>query len=111
MGRKGPGAKTKTVLKSVSKWEQFGSMQNLKFQTLLNKNPPIVVVRCPDVSGDDARVWNGQSGSNFLVSGKQKAGRDTAPNQTTFPFLKCKNNQRMLQHRFSTFFTFRNKFL
>ena len=33
MGRKGPRAKTKTVLKSVSKWEQFGSMQNLKFQT------------------------------------------------------------------------------
>ena len=33
MGRKGPRAKTKTVLKSVSKWQQFGSMQNLKFQT------------------------------------------------------------------------------
>ena len=33
MGRKGPRAKTKTVLKSVSKWEQFGSLQNLKFQT------------------------------------------------------------------------------
>ena len=43
MGRKGPRAKTKTVLKSVSKWEQFGSMPNLKFQTLFNKNPPIVV--------------------------------------------------------------------
>ena len=88
MGRKGPRAKTKTVLKSVSKWEQFGSMQNLKFQTLLNKNPPIVVVRCPDVSGDDARVWNGQSGSNFLVSGKQKSrsGHRTKPNH--FPILE-----------------------
>ena len=42
MGRKGPKAKTKTVLKSVSKWEQFGSMQNLKFQTLPNKNHPSV---------------------------------------------------------------------
>ena len=40
MGRKGPKAKTKTVLKSVSKWAQFGSMQNFKFQTLLNKNHP-----------------------------------------------------------------------
>ena len=40
MGRKGPRAKTKTVLKSVSKWEQFGGMQHLKFQTLPNKNPP-----------------------------------------------------------------------
>ena len=40
MGRKGPRAKTKTVLKSVSKWAQFGSMQNLKFQTLPDKNPP-----------------------------------------------------------------------
>ena len=44
MGRKGPRAKTKTVLKSVSKWAQFGSMQNLKFQTLPHKNHPIVVV-------------------------------------------------------------------
>ena len=43
MGRKGPRAKTKTVLKSVSKWEQFGSMPNFKFQTLLNKNPPIAL--------------------------------------------------------------------
>ena len=42
MGRKGPRAKTKTVLKSVSKWEQFGSMQNL--QTLPNKNHPTVPV-------------------------------------------------------------------
>ena len=40
MGKKGPRAKTKTVLKSVSKMQQFGSMQNLRFQTFLNKNPP-----------------------------------------------------------------------
>ena len=40
MGRKGPGAKTKTVLKSVSKMQQLGSMPDLKFQTFLNKNPP-----------------------------------------------------------------------
>ena len=33
MGRKGPRAKTKTVLKTMSKWAQFDSMQNLKFQT------------------------------------------------------------------------------
>ena len=33
MGKKGPRAKTKTALKSVSKWAQFGSMQNLKFQS------------------------------------------------------------------------------
>ena len=37
-------AHLKTVLKSLSKWEQFGSMQNLKFQTLPNKNPPNVIV-------------------------------------------------------------------
>ena len=36
----------------MSKWEQFGSMQNFKFQTLLNKNPPIVVtVQEYDFSG------------------------------------------------------------
>ena len=40
MGRKGPRAKTKTVLKFMSKMQQLGSMPNLKFQTLLNKNPP-----------------------------------------------------------------------
>ena len=42
MGRKGSRAKTKTVLKSVSKLQQFDSMPNLKCQTLLNKNHPIV---------------------------------------------------------------------
>ena len=45
MGRKGPGAKTKIVLKSVSKMQQLGSMQNLKFQTFLNKNPPNIMFR------------------------------------------------------------------
>ena len=40
MGRKSPKAKTKTVLKSVSKMQQLGSIQNLKFQTLSNKNHP-----------------------------------------------------------------------
>ena len=40
MGRKGPRAKTKIVLKSVSKVDQLGSLHNLKFQTCLNKNPP-----------------------------------------------------------------------
>ena len=38
MGRKGPRAKTKIVLKSVKQWEQLGNMHNLKFQTFLNKN-------------------------------------------------------------------------
>ena len=40
MGRKGPREKTKTVLKSVRQGAKFGTMQNLKFQTLHNKNPP-----------------------------------------------------------------------
>ena len=40
MGRKGPRAKTKIVLKSVSIVDQLGSMPNLKFQTFLNKNHP-----------------------------------------------------------------------
>ena len=40
MGRKGPRAKTKIVLKSVNQWEQLGNMHNLKFQTFLNKNHP-----------------------------------------------------------------------
>ena len=40
MGRKGPRAKTKIVLKSVKQWEQLGNMHNLKFQTFLNKNHP-----------------------------------------------------------------------
>ena len=34
MGRKGPRAKTKIVLKSVSIVDQLGSMPNLKFLTL-----------------------------------------------------------------------------
>ena len=46
MGRKGPRAKTKTVLKSVSKLQQFDGMPNLKFQTLLNKNPPNIRNGC-----------------------------------------------------------------
>ena len=41
MGRKGPRAKTKTVLKSVSKMQQLDSMPNFKCQTFLNKNHPI----------------------------------------------------------------------
>ena len=44
MGRKGPTAKTKIVLKSVSIGDQLGSMPNLKFQTFLNKNPPNVLL-------------------------------------------------------------------
>ena len=38
MERKGPRAKTKTVLKSVSKLQQLDSMPNLKFQAFLDKN-------------------------------------------------------------------------
>ena len=44
--RKGPRAKTKIVLKSVSKVDQLGSMHNLKFQTFLNKNPPYDTISC-----------------------------------------------------------------
>ena len=40
MGRKGPRAKTKTVLKSVKQWEQHGSMPKSKKLTFLNKNHP-----------------------------------------------------------------------
>ena len=40
MGREGRRAKTKTVMKPVKQWEQLGSMQNWKFQTFGNKNPP-----------------------------------------------------------------------
>ena len=43
MGRKGPRAKTKTVLKTVSIVDQLGIMPNSKFQTFLNKNPPTPV--------------------------------------------------------------------
>ena len=32
MGRKGPRAKTKIVLKSVKQWEQLGNMHNRKFR-------------------------------------------------------------------------------
>ena len=45
MGRKGPRAKTKTVLKTVSIVDQLGIMPNSKFQTFLNKNHPIVLCR------------------------------------------------------------------
>ena len=44
MGRKGPRAKTKIVLKSVKQWEQLENMHNLKFQTFLNKNHPTSTV-------------------------------------------------------------------
>ena len=40
MGRKSHKAKTNTALKSVSKMQQLGRMQNLKFQTFGNKNNP-----------------------------------------------------------------------
>ena len=39
MGKKGPRAKTKTVLKSVSKMQQFGSMQNFK-KTFIKEESP-----------------------------------------------------------------------
>ena len=63
MERKGPRAKTKTILKSVSKLEQFDSMPNLKFQTLLNKNhldtPPHIPVK--DIVEEQARFNPGQT--------------------------------------------------
>ena len=40
MGRKGPRAKTKTVLKPVKQWGKKGSMPNSDFLTFLNKNHP-----------------------------------------------------------------------
>ena len=40
MGRKGPRAKTKTVLKPVKQWDQHGNMQNWISKTFLNKNHP-----------------------------------------------------------------------
>ena len=43
MGRKGPRAKTKIVVKSMSKMQQLGSMPILNFQTFLNKNHPTKV--------------------------------------------------------------------
>ena len=45
MGRKGPRAKTKTVLKTVSIVDQLGIMPNSKFQTFLNKNHPNVAAQ------------------------------------------------------------------
>ena len=44
MGRKGPTAKTKIVLKSVSRVHKLGSRHNSKLQTFLNKNPPSSIV-------------------------------------------------------------------
>ena len=46
MGREGPRAKTKIVLKSASKVDQLGSMHNLRFRTFLNKNPPHIWQGC-----------------------------------------------------------------
>ena len=43
MGRKGPRAKTKTVLKPVKHWEKHGSMPKSEFLTFLNKNHPTIV--------------------------------------------------------------------
>ena len=40
MGRKGPRAKTKTVLKPVKQWDKHGSMPKSEFLTFLNKNHP-----------------------------------------------------------------------
>ena len=45
MGRKGSRAKTKTVLKSVSKMQQLGSMPNLRLLTFLKKESPYYVAR------------------------------------------------------------------
>ena len=45
MGRKGPRAKTKTVLKPVNKKEQLGGMPKMKKDKNLNKNPPTVKIK------------------------------------------------------------------
>ena len=51
MGRKGPRAKTKTVLKPVNKKEQLGGMPKMKKDKNLNKNPPTAVLDCQPQEG------------------------------------------------------------
>ena len=60
MGRKGPRAKTKTVLKPVKQWEKHGSMPKSEFLTFLNKNHPNVKVR----TSESAKVLKCESGKN-----------------------------------------------
>ena len=45
MGRKGPRAKTKTVLKPVNKKEQLGGMPKMKKDKNPNKNPPNAIFK------------------------------------------------------------------
>ena len=44
MGRSWATEKTKCVLKPVKQWEQLGNMHNWKILSLLNKNPPNLMV-------------------------------------------------------------------
>ena len=67
MGRKGPRAITKTVLKSVSKWAQFGSMQNLKFQTLQNKNHPTHPPTFGPIDPNKTIVFLGWGGASLIL--------------------------------------------
>ena len=69
MGRKSRRAKTKTVLKSVSKMQQLGSMRNLEFQTLANKNHPTTLNGCNCfASGKDNRENDFRRRSAFKES-------------------------------------------
>ena len=43
MGRNGPTAKTKTVLKTACKTAQFGNMQNLTNQNVLNPSTDLAL--------------------------------------------------------------------
>ena len=77
MGRKGPRAKTKIVLKSVNQWEQLGNMHNLKFQTFLNKNHPTG----GSTSGPGVTVPNvpnpGSDGGTFEITIVQSLSQET----------------------------------
>ena len=66
MGRKGPRAKTKIVLKSVNQWEQLGNMHNWKFQTFLNKNHPNAGISAPSW-----KIRYGNHTHSFRHSGKR----------------------------------------
>ena len=67
MGRKGPRAKTKTVLKSVSKMQQLGTMPNFKFQTFLNKNHPTRACDLDESETEGSCLKNVESGKQRQI--------------------------------------------
>ena len=79
MGRKGPRAKTKTVLKPVKQWEKHGSMPKSESLTFLNKNHPNVIPQvATKASKKVAKGTAGKKAGKGVTAGKKISAKKTA---------------------------------